>query len=108
MRTKSPKTNCDDDAAPDAAPAPAAALGTATVGDVIVGEERESTLSDVSDELFTLVKIAGLKVHLKMKQEEELCVKSGKGYLLSRFLNLHNREIKHQVYGKRLMAEMTT
>ena len=77
MRTKSPKTNCDDEPAPDAAPATATTLGTATVGDVIVGEERESTLSDVSDELFTLVKIAGLKVHLKLKQEGELCAKSG-------------------------------
>ena len=74
MRTKSPKTNCDDDPAPDTVPAPAAVLGTAAVGDVIVGEERESALSDVSEELFTLVKIAGLKVHLKMKQGKQLTV----------------------------------
>lgn len=34
-------------------------------GDIIVEEVRERTLSDDSEELVTLVKIAGLKVHLK-------------------------------------------
>lgn len=67
IRTKSPTTNCDEDTTPDGALAPDAVLGMAAVGDVIVGEDRESTLSDVSDEPVTLVKIAGLKVHLEVK-----------------------------------------
>ena len=50
---------------------PAAVLGMAAVGDIIVGEGRESTLSDVSDEPVTLVKMAGLKVHLEVKCEEQ-------------------------------------
>ena len=34
-------------------------------GDIIVEEVRDRTLSDDSEELVTLVKIAGLKVHLR-------------------------------------------
>lgn len=64
-RTKSPTTNCDEDPVPDAAAVVALEMGAD--GDVIESEDKESTLSDVSDEPDTFVKIAGLKVHLKAK-----------------------------------------
>lgn len=71
IRTKSPTTNCDEEPATDTVLVPDAVLGMTAAGDVIVGEERDSALSDVSDAPITLVKIAGLNVHLKVKGTNE-------------------------------------
>ena len=65
MRTKSPTTNWDEDAVPDKVLVCNAAFRMSAEGDIIVEEVRDRTLSDDSEELVTLVKIAGLKVHLK-------------------------------------------
>ena len=43
-----------------------AALGMVAVDEDIKEEERETMLSELSEELLTLVKIAGLNVHLKI------------------------------------------
>ena len=65
MRTKSPTTNWDEDAVPDKVLVCNAVFRMSAEGDIIAEEVRERTLSDDSEELVTLVKIAGLKVHLK-------------------------------------------
>ena len=49
------------------APDPNTALGPEVVGDEGVVVEREIVLSKVSEVLITLVKIAGLNVHLQNK-----------------------------------------
>lgn len=69
--TKSPTTNCDEEPAPgEIAPDPDVVLGKAAVVEMAEAVERESTLSEVSDgPVVTLVKIAGLNVHLKDKRE---------------------------------------
>ena len=68
--TKSPTTNCDEEPAPgEIALDPDAVLGKAAEGEMAEAVERESTLSEVSDgPVVTLVKIAGLNVHLKDKE----------------------------------------
>ena len=65
MRTKSPTTNWDEDAVPDKVLVCNAVFRMSAEGDIIVEEVRDRTLSDDSEELVTLVKIAGLKVHLR-------------------------------------------
>lgn len=65
MRTKSPTTNWDEHPVPDKVLVCNAVFGMSAEGDIIVEEVRDRTLSADSEELVTLVKIAGLKVHLK-------------------------------------------
>lgn len=71
MRTKSPTTNWDEDAVPDKVLVCNVVFRMSAEGDIIVEEVRDRTLSDDSEELVTLVKIAGLKVHLKMNAGKE-------------------------------------
>lgn len=72
-RTKFPTANCDDEEPTgDEPPLADAALEMVTVEEDAVEEGSESALSELSGELLTLVKIAGLNVHLKQKQVETL------------------------------------
>ena len=68
--TKSPTTNCDEVPAPaEIALAPDAVLVDAAVEDRAGGVERERTLLEVSDgPVITLVRMAGLNVHLNNKR----------------------------------------
>ena len=79
MRTKSPTTNWDEDAVPDKVLVCNAVFRMSAEGDIIVEEVRDRTLSDDSEELVTLVKIAGLKVHLKNAGKEESVWEMSKG-----------------------------
>ena len=68
--TKSPTTNCDEEPAPvEIALDPDAVLVDGAVEDRAEGVERERTLLEVSDgPVVTLVRMAGLNVHLNNKR----------------------------------------
>ena len=68
--TKSPTTNCDEEPAPaEIGLVPDAVLVDAEAEDRAEGVERERTLLEVSDgPVVTLVRIAGLNVHLEDKR----------------------------------------